>query len=80
MLSRQEFIRYSIEVNLFFQRIMKEHLFFIETNLQPIENAFILKANMLKQGFEQLLAETVYYANGVISESAIKSNEIVTPC
>lgn len=79
MLSRQEFIRVSLEINLFFQRIMKEHLFFIETNLQPVETACIAEANMLKQNFEQLLAQTVYYANGAISESAIKSNEFVTP-
>jgi len=78
LLSRQEFVRVSIEVNLFFERIMKEHLFFIETNLQPIETAYIAEANMLKQSFEQLLGETVYYSNGIVSENAIKSNEIVT--
>ena len=79
LLSRGEFIRISLEINLFFQRIMKEHLFFIETNLQPVEVANIAEANVLKQSFEQLLAETVYYANGVISENAIRSNEFVTP-
>lgn len=79
LLSIQEFIRVSIEVNIFFQRIMKEHLFFIETNLQPIEADYIKDAKFLKQSFEQLLSETVYYASGVISENAIRSNEIVTP-
>ncbi len=79
MLQREEFIRISLEINLFFQRIMKEHLFFIETNLQPVVPAYITEAKSLKQGFEGLLAETVCYANGVISEDAIKSNEFVTP-
>ncbi|MEG6615822.1 DUF2935 domain-containing protein [Peptococcaceae bacterium 1198_IL3148] len=79
MLSRQEFIRVSLEINLFFQRIMKEHLFFIQTNLQPVEADLIEEANVLKHSFEQLLEETVRYANGVISEDAIRSNEIVTP-
>lgn len=79
VLSIQDFIRVSIEINLFFQRIMKEHLFFIETNLQPVNPAFIAKANMLKQKFEQLLSETVHYAKGIVSEEAIKSNEYVTP-
>ncbi|HHV71556.1 MAG TPA: DUF2935 domain-containing protein [Clostridia bacterium] len=79
MLSRQDFIRISIEVNLFFQRIMKEHLFFIETNLKPVETANIAEAKVLKQSFEHLLAETVHYANGIISEDALNSNEIVTP-
>jgi Domain of unknown function (DUF2935) len=58
---------------------MKEHLFFIETNLQPVETAHIVEASVLKQAFEQLLAETVFYANGIISEDAVKSNEFVTP-
>lgn len=79
MLSSQEFIRFSLEINLFFQRIMKEHLFFIETNLQPVETSNIAQANMLKQSFEHLLAETVYYARGIISGNGIKSNEFVTP-
>ncbi len=79
MLSRQEYIQASIEINLFFQRIMKEHLFLIETNLQPVEIANIKKARMLKHCFEKLLAETVYYADGVISDNALQSNEFVTP-
>lgn len=79
MLSREAFIRASLEVNLFFQRIMKEHLFFIETNLQPVEAGYIAKANALKQSFEQLLAETTTYANGNISEKSIRSNQFVTP-
>lgn len=79
MLSRREFIRLSLEINLFFQRIMKEHLFFIETNLQPVEPNYITEANTLKQSFEELLARTVYYADGVVSRDALRSNEFVTP-
>lgn len=79
MLSKQEYIRLSIENNLFFQRIMKEHLFFIETNLQAVETPYISEASMLKRNFEQLLAETVFYAKWLVSENAIKSNEFVTP-
>lgn len=79
LLSREEFTRISLEINLFFQRIMKEHLFFIETNLQPVQATNIAKAKFYKQSYEQLLSETVYYANGVVSEPAINSNEFVTP-
>ncbi|AUS97052.1 hypothetical protein CDQ84_10920 [Clostridium thermosuccinogenes] len=79
MLTREDFIRTSFETNLFFQRIMKEHLFFIETNLQPVVPAYIMEARSLKQAFEELLAETVHYANGNISKSALMSNEFVTP-
>jgi hypothetical protein len=79
LLPRQEFVRVSIEVNLFYQRIMKEHLFLIEANLQPVATTYILEANRLRRNFEQLLNETIYYANGLISENVLKSNEIVTP-
>lgn len=79
LLSQKEFVRVSLEINLFFQRIMKEHLFFIETNLQKVEAANIQEAHALKKSFEQLLSETVSYANGVISEEAIQANEFVTP-
>ena len=74
-----EYIRISVEVNLFFQRIMKEHLFFLQTNLQPAAHNYIEKSNMLKKQFEQLLNETLHCASGVVSESAVQSNEFVTP-
>ncbi len=79
MLSKGNFIRISFETNLFFQRIMKEHQFFLETNLKPVAQAYITEAQRLKKSFEELLYETAYYANNVISEDAIKSNEFVTP-
>jgi hypothetical protein len=79
LLSRDEFIRISLETNLFFQRIMKEHMFFIETSLQPVEAANIAEADVLKRSFEQLMAETIPYANGVVSKGTVESNEFVTP-
>ena len=50
-----EHIRISVEVNLFFQRIMKEHLFFLQTNLQPAAHKYIEKANTLKKRFAFIL-------------------------
>ncbi|HOK43713.1 MAG TPA: DUF2935 domain-containing protein [Thermoclostridium caenicola] len=79
MLSGQEFVRVSLETNLFFQRIMKEHLFFFEISLPPVESLLIQEANALKRGFEQLLGHSVYYATGIVSEQAVKSNILVTP-
>jgi len=79
LLSNQDFIRLSLETNLFFQRIMKEHLFFIEISLAPVETALISEAKALKEGFEQLLSETVHYADRAVSENVINSNEMVTP-
>lgn len=79
MLSNNEFIMISLEINLFFQRLMKEHLFFIEVSLTPAETVHIAEARALKVDFEQLLSETVHYANRAITENVINSNELVTP-
>ncbi len=79
MLSKEDFIGISIEVNLYFQRIMKEHSFFMETALPPAAKTFIDDARKLKLSFEQLLSETVNLSKGVISKEAMESNAFVTP-
>jgi hypothetical protein len=57
---------------------MKEHMFLIETHLPCSETAFLVEANVFKKSFEDLLGETVILANGIISEEALNSKEIVT--
>lgn len=79
MLSRKEFIQISLETNLFFQRIMKEHLFLIEVNLPPVNASYKAEADLLKRSFEDLLGETVIFANCAIGKEVIESNELVTP-
>ena len=79
LLSVEKFIKISLEINLFFQRIMKEHLFFIEANLQPVQPALISEAKELKLSFEKLLEHTIFLAKGIISKDAFESNEFVTP-
>ena len=58
---------------------MKEHLFFLQINLQPAAHKCMEKASLLKKRFEQLLNETLYCASGVVSESVVQSHEFVTP-
>lgn len=79
MLEGKEFIQKSLELNLFFGRIMKEHMTFIQVSL-PIKNSnYILEADELKRSFEGVLFETVEVANGAIAKESIDSNELVTP-
>ena len=48
--------------------------------MQPIETARIAEADRLKKNFEELLEESVDYAQRInLSEEAIHSNEFVTP-
>lgn len=79
LLSREDFIRISLEINLFFQRIMKEHMFFVETGFPYTNPSYAERANILKMSFEEILLETVQLANGAVSDAVLKSNELVTP-
>lgn len=78
MLSNKEFIQMSLELNLFFGRIMKEHMIFMEAALSVKNSNYILEANTIKKSFEEVLNETIALSNGAISQEAIDSHEFVT--
>lgn len=79
MLSREEFIRLSLELNLFFGRIAKEHSIFIEGAFTAKDYKLAQEADMFKLQFEKLLEETLALSNSMISVGTIASNELVTP-
>lgn len=79
MLSQTEQVRKSIELNLFFLRIMKEHLIFILASLTPRDAGLSQKIRVIKEQAASLLAETVAISNGVVNQYAIASGELVTP-
>lgn len=78
MLSNEDYVRQSLELNLFFLRIMKEHSFFLEAGFTPVNADLARKADAFKNQFEALLKEVVFIANGFISPDAASSGEIVT--
>ncbi|MBN3410411.1 hypothetical protein CJF15_15050 [Clostridium botulinum] len=79
MLSRREFIRQSLELHLFFGRIMKEHSFFLQIGFTPKDLRLMQQANAFRMEFDRLLADAIYLSNGVVSNSVLKSGEVVTP-
>lgn len=79
MLLNVEFIRQSLEIHLFFARIMKEHSFFLEVGFTPRDVSFSQQADILRKEFDRLLGETISLSNGVVSQSVIQSGEVVTP-
>ncbi|MFZ5945988.1 MAG: DUF2935 domain-containing protein [Bacillota bacterium] len=79
MLSFNDFIRQSLEINLFFARIMKEHLIFMEAAFVPKDYELSQFAHDLKIQFSNLLAETACLANGIISKEVVSSGELITP-
>ena len=72
------FVEKSLELHLFFGRIMKEHSLFLEAGFTPANAAFSEKAEHFKCEFEMLLCEAVRLANGVVSPCVLHSQELVT--
>lgn len=79
MLSGCEFIRQSLELHLFFARIMKEHSFFLEISFTPKDSNYISRADAFRMRFDKILAETIRLSNGVVSNNVLESGEVVTP-
>lgn len=78
MLSDKDYIRHSIETNLFFLRLAKEHAIFAAASLPPRDITVSRQLVALKNTFEKLLARTVILANGIIGKEALSSGEFVT--
>ncbi len=68
----------SLELHLFFGRIMKEHALFLKAGFTPAAAAFANKADAFKREFEALLSNAVSLSDGIISHDALCSGEIVT--
>lgn len=79
MPTRMDFVRQSLELHLFFARIMKEHSFFLEIAFTPRDSNYIQKADDLRKEFDKLLGEVVSLSNGVVSNNVLLSGEVITP-
>ncbi|MGI6668859.1 MAG: DUF2935 domain-containing protein [Acetivibrionales bacterium] len=79
MLSSMDFVRRSIDLHLFFGRIMKEHSFFLEAGFTPRDTNFVQQADAFRMAFDGLLGETVSLANGIASPVVLQSGEVITP-
>lgn len=78
MLSDREFVKQSLELHLFFGRIMKEHSFFLEIGFTPKNSNFTQQADVLRRKFDELLAEVISVSNGVVSHDVLQSVEVIT--
>ncbi|MBD5588776.1 DUF2935 domain-containing protein [Clostridium botulinum] len=79
MLSRREFMRQSLDLHLFFARIMKEHSFFLQISFTPKDSRLMQQANAFRMEFDRLLADAISLSNGVVSNSVLESGEVVSP-
>ena len=77
-MNNNEYIRLSLELHLFFDRIMKEHSFFIEAAFTEKNNNLKQTARKFQEVFSNMLKRTIVLADRNISNTFLQSNEIVT--
>lgn len=78
MLTQQQYVILSLELHLFFGRIMKEHSLFLEAGFTPANSNFTKVADQFKTQFETVLYNAVVLGNGIISPNVVSSGELVT--
>lgn len=79
MISGVDYIRQSVDIHLFFARIMKEHSFFLQIGFTPRDNRFTQQADEFRREFDKLLEEVVTISNGNVSPGVLRSGEVITP-
>lgn len=78
MENRDKYVIMSLELNLFFARIMKEHSLFLEAAFTPANINLSKEADCYKKQFENLLMNTVELSDYMVSPKILNSGEIIT--
>ena len=79
MQSRTDFVQQSLELHLFFLRIMKEHSFFLQIAFMPRDANYSQKADEFRREFDKILDEVICLSNGIVRQSVLQSGEVFTP-
>lgn len=74
----ENYERLSLETNLFFARIMKEHSLFLEAGFPGKNVDYIRRAERFKTGFEGILSQAAGLGNGMVGEQVLRSGELFT--
>ena len=78
MISKEKYVVSSLELHLFFGRIMKEHSLFLEAGFTSKNTKLSKEADNYKISFEKLLLDTLRVSNERIRKSILDSGEIFT--
>lgn len=74
----QDYVVCSLELHLFFARIMKEHAFFLKVGFLPTNADLAGQGERLMRNFEHLLSRAIALSNRVVCQNVLDSGEIVT--
>lgn len=78
MNKNEQYVVQSLELHLFFARIMKEHSFFLKAGFTPVDESFAKEAEFYKNEFEKLLSCAVSCSSRIISCNTLDSGELFT--
>lgn len=78
MQNSQEYIVSSLELHLFFARIMKEHSLFLKVGFLPPGAGLAREGERFLRQFEALLSRAITLSNRVVRRRVLDSGEIVT--
>lgn len=77
-MNSENYVVKSIDLHLFFGRIMKEHALFLRASFTPANRDFSNRAEFYKREFEKILSQAVTLADGVVSSAVLASGEVIT--
>ena len=74
----QAYVVNSLELHLFFDRIMKEHAFFLKVGFLPPNAGFAKESEELLKRFEGILSHAIRLSDRIVRRSVLESGEICT--
>ena len=78
MQCNQDYVVDSLELHLFFARIMKEHSLFLKAGFTPPGAAFARESEMFLRRFEAILSRAVSLSNNIVRRCVMDSGEVFT--
>ena len=78
LMDQTRYVTLSLELHLFFGRIMKEHALFLEAGFTPADGDLARKADFYKRGFESVLRRAIGLSHGITDQSVLESGELFT--
>lgn len=78
MQCNQDYVVDSLELHLFFARIMKEHSLFLKAGFTPPGAAFARESEMFLRRFEAILSRTISLSNHIVRRCVLDSGEVFT--
>lgn len=77
-MNNQNYINNSLQLHLFFARIMKEHSFFLEAGFVSRDKEYQKMANEFQTAFANVLEMAIDISGGCLAPEILMSHEIVT--